>query len=168
METAARLKGLADTGAAFQTNSRPVADATPKNISAADFRLLQSRLLSNGLAFAEKDTTIQNNMSVVLLIEWKNKRLLFVGDAEWDGEFRVGKQNGSWNVLWEMQHNKLLSTPIDFLKIGHHGSINATPPPKGKAKADGKPSVTQILDVLLPVPEDGEEPTAQAIVFDGT
>src|SRR6185312_7911075 len=85
METATQLKGLADTGAAFRASPRPTADALPKNISAADFRLLQSRLLSNGLAFAEKDTTIQNNMSVVLLIEWKNKRLLFVGDAEWDG-----------------------------------------------------------------------------------
>jgi hypothetical protein len=163
-ETATQLKGLDDTGAAFRADSRPIADAMPKNISAADFRLLQSRLLSNGLAFAANDTTIQNNMSVVLLIEWKKKRLLFVGDAEWDGEFRDGKQNGSWNVLWETQHNKLLSTPIDFLKIGHHGSINATPPPKGKAKAGGKPSVTQILDVLLPVPRKGEEPTAQAIV----
>jgi beta-lactamase superfamily II metal-dependent hydrolase len=163
-ETDTALKGIADTGAGFMANSRPAADALPKNISASDFRLLQSRLLSNGLAFAEKDTTIQNNMSVVLLIEWKKKRLLFVGDAEWDGEFKEGKQNGSWNVFWEKQHDKLLRAPIDFLKIGHHGSINATPPPKGKPKAASTPSVTQILDVLLPVPKKGKKPTAQAIV----
>jgi len=158
------LKGLTEAGAAFKASSRPVAAESPKNISASDFRLLQSRLLSNGMAFAEKDTTIQNNMSVVLLIEWKKRRLLFVGDAEWDGEFKEGKQNGSWNVLWQKQHDKLLSAPIDFLKIGHHGSINATPPPKGKRKAGGTPSVSQILDILLPVPKNGKEPTAQAIV----
>ena len=162
--TDASLKGLSDIGTSFAASSRPAADTLPTNISAADFRLLQSRLLSNGLAFAEKDSTIQNNVSVVLLIEWKKRRLLFVGDAEWDGEFREGKQNGSWNVMWEKQHDKLLKAPIDFLKIGHHGSINATPPPKGKPKTAGTPSVTQILDVLLPVPKGGKAPTAQAIV----
>ena len=66
--------------------------------------------------------------------------------------------------MWEKQHDKLLKAPIDFLKIGHHGSINATPPPKGKPKTAGTPSVTQILDVLLPVPKGGKAPTAQAIV----
>src|SRR5262245_16857547 len=154
------LKGLQDTSEAFLQGSRPAADAMPKNISASDFRLLQSRLLSNGLAFAAKDTSIQNNVSVVLLIEWRKRRLLFVGDAEWDGEFRDGKQNGSWNVIWEKQHDKLLSAPIDFLKIGHHGSINATPPPKFKPKKDGTPSISQVLDTLLPVPKGGKTPTA--------
>lgn len=164
-EADAGLKGFAAAGESFRKRSQPAADAPPKNISAADFRLLQSRLLSSGLAFVEKDTTIQNNMSVVLLIEWKGKRLLFVGDAEWEREFREGKQNGSWNVFWEKQHKNLLSTPIDFLKIGHHGSINATPPWQRSGKAAPRsPSITDVLDVLLPVPEDGKEPTAQAIV----
>jgi beta-lactamase superfamily II metal-dependent hydrolase len=158
------LKGFGDSGAAFRANSKPVADAFPKNISPSDFRLLQSRLLSNGLAFAEKDTTIQNNMSVVLLIEWRKRRLLFVGDAEWDGEYKVGKQNGSWNVMWEKHRAGHLKAPIDFLKIGHHGSINSTPPPKGKPRKDGQPGVAQILDTLLPAPKNGKMPTAQAIV----
>ena len=39
-------------------------------------------MLSNGLAFAAKDSSIQNNLSVVLLIEWGKRRLLFVGDAD--------------------------------------------------------------------------------------
>lgn len=40
-------------------------------------------------------------LSVVVLIEWRNRRLLFVGDAEWDGELHDGKHNGSWNIMWE-------------------------------------------------------------------
>ena len=86
-------------------------------------------MLSNGLAFAAKESSIQNNLSVVLLIEWKKRRLLFVGDAEWEGEFKEGKHNGSWNVMWEKHRKTHLKEPVDFLKIGHHGSINATPPP---------------------------------------
>lgn len=156
------LQGIASR---FRVGSSAIADKTPGNISAADFRRLQSRLLSNSLAFAEKDSEIQNNMSVVLLIEWRKRRLLFVGDAEWAGEFKVGKQNGSWNVMWEKHRDKLLKDPIDFLKIGHHGSINATPPalPPGKPKPAGV-SVLQILDTLLPLPKGGKKPTARAIV----
>jgi hypothetical protein len=165
------LKGMQGIGGVLGAKAPASTQAAPVNISAADFRLLQSRMLSNGLAFAAKDTAIQNNMSVVLLIEWKNRRLLFVGDAEWDGEFKDGKQNGSWNVMWEMHRATHLKAPLDFLKVGHHGSINATPPPpeeqsaaaKGKLKA-GDPSVYQILDTLLPIPKAPEKPTAQAIV----
>jgi hypothetical protein len=164
------LKGLQEIGASFANNPGTVADAAPRNISAADFRLLQSRLLSNALAFAEKDTSIQNNMSVVLLIEWGKRRLLFVGDAEWDGEYKEGKQNGSWNVMWE-KRNAHLSKPVDFLKIGHHGSINATPPVadggatgSSKKKTRDQQSVLHILDAILPLPSRGKSPTAQAIV----
>ena len=139
----------------------------PANISATDFRVLQSRMLSNGLAFAAKESSIQNNLSVVLLIEWKKRRLLFVGDAEWEGEFKDGKHNGSWNVMWEKHRKTHLKAPVDFLKVGHHGSINATPPPADarskskKAPADG---VHAILDTILPVPKKGTKPTAKAIV----
>jgi len=165
------LKGLQGvTGAAGARAAAPGVPVTtpqPANISASDFRVLQSRVLSNGLAFAAKDSSIQNNLSVVLLIEWKKHRLLFVGDAEWDGEFKLGKQNGSWNVMWEKHKKTHLSAPLDFLKIGHHGSINATPPPvstkppSSKAPADG---VYAILDTILPVPKAGAAPTAQAVV----
>ncbi len=163
------LKGLNGLTAAMAKASSGTSSVTPTNISASDFRVLKSRMLSNALAFAGKDSSIQNNMSVVLLIEWKKRRLLFVGDAEWEGEFQEGKQNGSWNVMWEMHRKKLLKSPLDFLKVGHHGSINATPPPAEKKSAKKKPtasgvSIYQVLDTLLPVPKDGGEPTAKAIV----
>jgi hypothetical protein len=169
------LKGLQAVSSAARSSSRHGAERSespaPKNISAGDFRLLQSGMLSNGLAFAAKDTAIQNNMSVVLLIEWKKRRLLFVGDAEWEREFKLGKDNGSWNVMWEKHRLTHLKDPVDFLKIGHHGSINATPPaaegqPKPKAGAEdlGAASIYRMLDTLLPVPKSGKKPTAQAIV----
>jgi beta-lactamase superfamily II metal-dependent hydrolase len=166
-EVDANLKGMQAVSGNSVAAVKAAPESTPQNISAADFRLLQSRMLSNGLAFAAKDTKIQNNVSVVLLIEWKQRRLLFVGDAEWEGEFKAGKHNGSWNVMWEMHRKKHMKQPLDFLKIGHHGSINATPPPaelQKKKPANGAPSVFQILDTLLPVPKAGKKPTAQAIV----
>jgi len=167
-ELDASLKGLQGLTASLVPVGVAAAAATPvqpANISATDFRVLQSRMLSNGLAFAAKESSIQNNLSVVLLIEWKKRRLLLVGDAEWEGEFKEGKHNGSWNVMWEKHRTTHLKAPVDFLKIGHHGSINATPPPAEprpkKALPDG---IYAVLDTILPVPADGAKPTAQAIV----
>ena len=162
------LRGITDALAPAGGNA-PAAAAPPQpaNISATDFKVLQSRMLSNGLAFAARESAIQNNLSVVLLIEWQKRRLLFVGDAEWEGEFREGKHNGSWNVMWEKHRDTHLSAPVDFLKIGHHGSINATPPPAEELPKSKKLTPTGIhalLDTILPVPKAGAQPTAQAIV----
>jgi len=163
-EADASLRGMQAIGGSFREQTKNV-NLAPTNISAADFRTLQSRMLSNGLAFAAKDSSIQNNLSVVMLIEWGKRRLLFVGDAEWDAKFADGRQNASWNVMWE-KRKKLLNAPVDFLKIGHHGSVNATPPGVPErglgAKQDGR--VYEILDAILPVPKKGKKPTAQAIV----
>jgi len=124
-------------------------------------------MISNALAFAAKESSIQNNLSVVLLIEWNTRRLLFVGDSEWEGEFKNGRHNGSWNVMWEKHKEGLLQRPVDFLKIGHHGSINATPPPRDEspaAKKAPKGGVYDILDAILPVAKAGTTPKAQAII----
>lgn len=134
--------------------------SAPTNISASDFRLLQTRMLSNLLAFADLDSAIQNNMSVVLLIEWRKRRLLFVGDAEWDNAFKEGTRNSSWNVMWN-KHQAQLDSPIDFLKIGHHGSINATP---WSSANDAEFEPNKILDAILPLPQGGSKPSAKAIV----
>ena len=155
------LRGL-QGGAAFVRKHSNTASSTavPSNISAADFRNLQPRLLSNSLAFALDDTTIQNNVSVVLLIEWKKKRLLFVGDAEWEEEFEEGKKNGSWNVMWH-ERKKQLSKPLDFLKVGHHGSINATP---WNRDGDDDHEMNQLFNAILPLPKAGKKPTAKCVV----
>ena len=153
------LRGLSEATAVFRKQAAPAASADPVNISAADFRRLQSRMLSNAFAFANLNNKVTNNTSVVLLIEWKGKRLLFVGDAEWDKKFKEGKSNGAWNTMWN-QRKALLDKPLDFLKIGHHGSENATPWLDG---SDTETEPSQILDAILPIPARGAA-KAKAVV----
>jgi hypothetical protein len=143
----------------FTRRSTSIAKVFPENISAPDFRLLQSRMLSNALAFAETDSSLQNNTSVVLLIEWQGQRLLFTGDAEWEGEYKEGKHNGSWNVMWK-ERTQHLQEALDFLKIGHHASINATP---WDASREPDFEVNQILNHILPLPEGAQNPGAYAL-----
>jgi beta-lactamase superfamily II metal-dependent hydrolase len=138
----------------------------PKNISVQDFDMLCSRMHASALAAVDLTGAIANNLSVVLLLEWHHNRLLFTGDSEWNGAddiaVKKGKQNGCWNVMWEMQHADL-AKPLDFLKIGHHGSVNATPwtPPNPKTGAQRK--ISQVLDAILPRPAEGEAPKARAV-----
>jgi len=154
------LNSLAATGAAFRAAPTPQPTATPTNISQADFRRLQSRMMSTAFAFAELSSKVKNNSSVVLLVEWKGKRLLFVGDAEWDNKFREGKSNGAWNVMWN-KRKPLLNKGIHFLKIGHHGSENATP---WNEEEDDASEPGEILDAILPLPSGNAKPVAKAVV----
>jgi hypothetical protein len=139
---------------------------TPRNISAQDFEGLRSQAGSNALALAELAGHAVNNLSVVLLLEWHGRRLLFPGDAEWNGadqgKVQKGRANGSWNVMWQ-ERRKLLQQPLDFLKVGHHGSENATPWTAKKSRGQPHP-INAILDALLPRPAKDGHPTAQAIV----
>jgi hypothetical protein len=121
----------------------------PSNLDPTDFRMLRTRMLSTALAFAQLDGKVCNNTSVVLLLEWRDKRLLFVGDAEWDNAYKKGaKGNCSWNVIWNL-HQEKLKGALAFLKIGHHGSENATPWGQTAAAAAGEPAA--ILDAILPM-----------------
>lgn len=55
-----------------------------------------------------------NNTSVVFCLEWRGWKLLFPGDAEIRS--------------WQTMNRENVLNPVDFLKVGHHGSHNATPP----------------------------------------
>jgi hypothetical protein len=148
--------GLPDVGAAVPEES---AVPAPTNIDQAEFRQLRSRMLSTALAFADLDGKVCNNTSVVLLIEWNGKRLMFVGDAEWDGAYKDGtKGNCSWNVMWNLRDQKL-DGALAFLKIGHHGSVNATPWGQTPAARRGEPLA--ILNAILPV---ASKANAKAVV----
>lgn len=160
-EADANLKGFQAAVGDFGGPVISGSEVTPTNISRADFRLLRSRILSNAFTFAELASKVKNNASTVLLIEWRGRRLLFVGDAEWEHEFNEGKHNGGWNVMWHQRKNTLKGQ-IHFLKVGHHGSTNATP---WNPKQDG--AVTEpstILNAILPVPDPPADPDAQALV----
>ena len=83
---------------------------------------------------AAKIENFLNNQSLVVLFEFDGKKLLFAGDA----------QGGNWEY-WLYQIETPLKDPtdagdiveaskellqtIDFYKVGHHGSTNATPIP---------------------------------------
>ena len=106
----------------------------PTNISRSDFQRLRTRLWYAALRFCQDNSELLNNASVVLLLEWRGRRLLFTGDA----------QEKNWNVMWDKVQN-VLAQPLDFLKVGHHGSHNGTP-----WDPDADPDSTQpILDEIL-------------------
>jgi beta-lactamase superfamily II metal-dependent hydrolase len=58
-----------------------------------------------------------NGTSLMIMFEMGQARLLFTGDAQW----------GTWCAALEDQDWRSLLTETNFLKIGHHGSHNATP-----------------------------------------
>jgi beta-lactamase superfamily II metal-dependent hydrolase len=84
----------------------------------------------------------RNNSSVVFCLTWKGWKLLFPGDAE----VRSYKEMGKRGVL----------EPVHFLKVGHHGSHNGTPP-------------DDLLDQILPpVSPDGRPRHAVVSTADET
>jgi ribonuclease BN (tRNA processing enzyme) len=83
-------------------------------------------------AAAGKIETFLNNQSLVVLFEFGGKKLLFPGDAQagnweyWlykmDGPIKDPTQAGEM-----VEASRELLQTIDFYKVGHHGSTNATP-----------------------------------------
>jgi hypothetical protein len=70
---------------------------------------------TENLAFAMD--SIKNNTSLVVLFHFKGKSLLFPGDAQW----------GSWQFMMQDAEIQHILSELDFLKVSHHGSRNATP-----------------------------------------
>lgn len=58
-----------------------------------------------------------NNTSLVIMIEAGEHHLLFTGDAQW----------GSWQAILAEPQCRALLERMTLLKVGHHGSHNATP-----------------------------------------
>lgn len=82
------------------------------------------------LAAAAKaaDNTL-NNQSLVVLFHFKGKNLLFAGDAQWGNweNFLYGGAFGTPGHTEMTPKAKDILNKIDFYKVGHHGSRNATP-----------------------------------------
>jgi len=58
-----------------------------------------------------------NNTSLILLFEVGDKRLLFPGDAQYE----------NWMYALDQPWVRKLLRGVDVYKVGHHGSLNATP-----------------------------------------
>jgi hypothetical protein len=70
---------------------------------------------AEGLAFTLDK--VLNNTSLVSLLSYRSKNLLFPGDAQY----------GNWESWMETPDGESILGHIHFFKIAHHGSHNATP-----------------------------------------
>jgi hypothetical protein len=61
--------------------------------------------------------SVRNNTSLVIYFRFQGKALLFPGDAQW----------GNWQSWIGTDRARQLLNEVDFLKVAHHGSENATP-----------------------------------------
>jgi beta-lactamase superfamily II metal-dependent hydrolase len=110
----------------YQEIEKLVVDAQPDMLAAA----------------AAKIDTFLNNQSLVVLFTFAGKKLLFVGDAQagnWEHwlyklDVPVNDPTKAGSLTEESQ--QVLQT-VDFYKMGHHGSTNATPIPVVNALGKG-------------------------------
>jgi len=65
-----------------------------------------------------------NNTSLILLVEFGSRKLLFPGDAQLENWRFALEEVGKGK---EAAKNVELLSDIDLYKVGHHGSLNATP-----------------------------------------
>jgi hypothetical protein len=80
-----------------------------------------------------------NNTSLILLFEAGKKRLLFPGDAQIENwEYALGHK--AWMRLLRR---------VDVYKVGHHGSLNATPKTLFRAFGKVRPATSRPLMSLL-------------------
>lgn len=95
-------------------------------------RRLRSLRKKQLLGLVRKMDDALNNTSVILLFEAGKKKLLFPGDAQWE----------NWELA--LTNNAALLKDVDVYKVGHHGSLNATPRTlwdgfTKKSETEGKP-----------------------------
>jgi beta-lactamase superfamily II metal-dependent hydrolase len=80
---------------------------------------------------AKKLDDMLNNQSLVVLFTWNGKKLLFAGDAQggnweyWLYDLDKPRSDPSGEVL--AKEGREVLGALDFYKVGHHGSTNATP-----------------------------------------
>ena len=79
----------------------------------ADLARLRRQLQSGGLNVLAAVDTTRNNTSIVMRLTYDSTRLLLVGDAE--------------EMSWEIMRKNGAPLKADVIKVGHHGSINASP-----------------------------------------
>jgi len=84
-----------------------------------------------------------NNTSVILLFEAGKKKLLFPGDAQIE----------NWSYALSQPKIQKLLADVDLYKVGHHGSLNATPKTvwglfSKRSSAPGGGRLTTVLSTL--------------------
>jgi hypothetical protein len=101
------------------SGARAVKFAKSELSGLADFARLRRQLQTGGLAVLAAVDTTRNNTSIVMRLTHGDSRLLLVGDAE--------------EMSWEIMKKNGATFTAKVMKVGHHGSINASPPWSFKA-----------------------------------
>lgn len=111
----------------------------PKGNGAEELEKALELMQPDALAVAadKLDGTL-NNQSLVVLFTCNGKKLLFVGDAQWGNwAYWLYGQAVSGADPGISDRAKEILGSIDFYKVGHHGSTNATPIPAVAALNNG-------------------------------
>jgi hypothetical protein len=115
----------------------------------------QAELAENLLSIVRTLDGAMNNTSLILLFEVGDACLLFPGDAQWE----------NWqHALSQKKYLKLLKR-VSLYKVGHHGSLNATPKTLWKSFAKrGPASKTSRLLSMMSTKDDVHGDTPQTAV----
>lgn len=113
---------------------------------------MSARWFSSRVKLARSDQVLQivraldnqmNNTSLILLLETRKKKLLFPGDAQLE----------NWEYALSKKKLRDLISDVDVYKVGHHGSLNATPRSmwaafKKKSRTQKKDRLTTIMSTM--------------------
>jgi len=101
----------------FHPDLRAGAESAGPRLTQKEIKVLKEIASAplEGLAFA-LDQAI-NNTSLVTLFRYWGKNLLFAGDAQY----------GNWKYWLEKDDSDQVLSNVNFYKVSHHGSVNATP-----------------------------------------
>jgi beta-lactamase superfamily II metal-dependent hydrolase len=124
----------------FRTDATCYPKAAFDRYSARDTEQMLRSVMPDRLAAKARqaDNTL-NNQSLVVLFTFRGKNLLFVGDAQWGNweNFLFGGPIGAGSSADLTAKSKSILGSLDFYKVGHHGSTNATPIDTVNAMRDG-------------------------------
>src|SRR5439155_12339543 len=112
------------TGGPGHTNVEPFPPrwrASPQAIRDLGLSTVDEQRLSNAADSSAEDLAFaldkaRNNESVVALLNYRGQSLLFAGDAQY----------GNWRWWLEHDNPDQILPEVRFLKVAHHGSVNAT------------------------------------------
>jgi hypothetical protein len=123
LEHALRARGIAISAAGGGrmkrvddpfAGARAVKFAKSELAGLADLARLRRQLQTEGLDVLGAVDSTRNNTSIVMRLTHGDARLLLVGDAE--------------ETSWEIMRKNGAEFKANVMKVGHHGSINSSPP----------------------------------------
>jgi hypothetical protein len=133
-------------------------ELAPLILSPRDRAALAGLAKLDPLALAVALERAVNGTSLVLLFEFAGAFLLFPGDAQW----------GTWKLMLQDENVMALLEHTTFLKVGHHGSHNATPRAflegliSARARREGPPDLW-VMASTRPIAMWKEIPKAELI-----